>query len=177
MAKPSGKQDIDLREVERCYPRTKMKLESNVTIRKDAEHVWSFLEDISNVPKWDRGVAAVRWTSAGPHGLGSEFDTLPYPRRPGDDGEWGRMSYRVTELDKASRSVVIQLISTTGNARYFKAAAWLTRVDPLPEGSLVFSCVEFTLRIRYTFLAPVLYGSKHAIRTDLESLRQALESS
>lgn len=97
-----------------------------------------FLEDISNVPKWDRGVSAVRLTSLGPLRIGSEFDTLPYPRRPGDGLEWGRMSYRVTEWDRAGRYGAVQLISKTGNARFFRTAAWLTRVETVPEGSRVF---------------------------------------
>ncbi len=154
-----------------------MRLESSVVIRKAPDEVWRFLEDISNVPKWDRGVAGVRWTSPDPPGIGSEFDTLAYPRRPRDSPEWGRMSYRVVELDRAARFHVIQLISTAGNARYFRKAAWLLRVDPVPEGSRVFSSVDFTLRRRYAFMAPILYAKKRAILTDLESLRRAVENS
>jgi len=159
------------------FSNQEMHLESSIVIRKAPDEVWSFLEDVSNVPKWDRGVASVRVTSPGPAGIGSEFDTLSYPKHPGEDQEWGRMSYRVTGWDRAGRSCVINLISTTGNARFFRSAAWLTRVDPLPEGSRVVSRVDFTLRLRYAFLAPVLYAKRRAILTDLKYLRQALEGS
>jgi len=153
-----------------------MHLESSIVIQKAPDEVWSFLEDVSNVPQWDRGVASVRVTSTCPSGVGSEFDTFPYPRRRGGGQEWGRMSYRVTEWDTAARSCVINLISTTGNARFFRSAAWLTRVEPAPEGSRVVSCVDFTLRRRYAFLAPVLYAKRRAILIDIECLRRALES-
>jgi Polyketide cyclase / dehydrase and lipid transport len=154
-----------------------MRLESSVMIRRAPEEVWSFLEDISNVPKWDRGVAAVRVTSSSPAAIGSEFDTLPYPRHEGDDLEWGRMSYRVTEWDRVGRSCAVKLINSTGNARFFRTAAWLTRVEPAPQGSRVVSCVDFALRLRYAFLAPVLYAKRHAILTDLQCLRRVLEAS
>lgn len=154
-----------------------MRLESSVVIRKAPEEVWNFLEDVSNVAKWDRGVAAVRVTSTFPAGIGSEFDTLPYPRREGEGTEWGRMSYRVTEWDKAGHSCVVKLINRTGNARFFSSAAWLTRVEPAPEGSRVVSRVDFTLRLRYAFLAPVLYVKRRAILTDLQCLRRVLEAS
>jgi hypothetical protein len=57
----------------------------------------------------------------------------------------------------------------------FQDAAWLTRVDPLPEGSRVFCSVDFTLRPTYVFLAPSLYATKRAILTDLEYLKRAVE--
>ena len=153
-----------------------MRLASSIVVRKAPEEVWTFLEDITNLPKWDRGVASVRWTSLVSRGIGSEFDTLAYPRRP-DRPEWGRMSYRVTEWDAAARFAVVQLISTTGNARFFRTLAWLTRVEPAPEGSRVDCSVDFRLRGRYAFLAPVLFASRRALLTDLESLKQALENS
>ena len=121
-----------------------MRLASSIVVRKAPEEVWTFLEDITNLPKWDRGVASVRWTSLVSRGIGSEFDTLAYPRRP-DRPEWGRMSYRVTEWDAAARFAVVQLISTTGNARFFRTLAWLTRVEPAPEGSRVDCSVYFRL--------------------------------
>jgi len=154
-----------------------MHLESTIVIRRAPEDVLSFVEDISNLPKWDRGVSAVRQASPGPLGIGSEFDTLAYPRHPGDKPEWGRMSYRVADWDKAARFGTIELTSTTGNARYFKSAAWLTRVEPVPEGSRVCCAVDFTLRARYAFLAPILYAKKRAILADMEALRRVLENS
>lgn len=154
-----------------------MHLESTVVIRRAPDEVLGFLEDVSNLPKWDRGVSAVRVTSPGLAGIGSGFDTLAYPRHPGDSPEWGRMSYRISAWDKAARSVVVELTSTTGNARYFKSAAWLTRVEPVPEGSRVCCAVDFTLRARYAFLAPILYAKKGAILADMEALRRVLENS
>jgi hypothetical protein len=87
------------------------------------------------------------------------------------------MSYRVTEWDRAGRYGAVQLISKTGNARFFRTAAWLTRVETVPEGSRVFSAVDFTLRLRYAFMAPILYVAKRGILADLEALRRAVENS
>ncbi len=87
------------------------------------------------------------------------------------------MSYRVTEWDRAGRYGAVQLISKTGNARFFRRAAWLTRVETVPEGSRVFSAVDFTLRLRYAFMAPILYVAKRGILADLEALRRAVENS
>ena len=154
-----------------------MRLESSVVIRRSPEHVWNFLEDVSNLPKWDRGVAAVQLISSGAPAVGSEFDTLPYPRWPDDGPEWGRMSYRVTELDEADKVVAVVLTSTRGNARYFTTAVWRTHVEGVPDGSRVSCSADFTLRLRYWFLAPILYSAKRSIRADLETLRRVLEDS
>jgi hypothetical protein len=53
-----------------------MNLEATVLIHRTPEEVWTYLGDISNVSKWDRGVARVRQTSPNPSGVGLEFDTL-----------------------------------------------------------------------------------------------------
>jgi hypothetical protein len=70
-----------------------MRLEESVIVRRSPEQIWKFFEDLSNLPRWDRGVARVEVTSSGPAGAGgagATFDTVGYRER-------GRMSYRVTE--------------------------------------------------------------------------------
>jgi len=69
----------------------------------------------------------------------------------------------------------VRLTSTTGNARYFRDAAWHFRLDPVPEGTRLVCAADFTLRLRYLFLAPVLYLLRRAIKDDLERLRRVLE--
>jgi hypothetical protein len=70
----------------------------------------------------------------------------------------------------------VKEIGTTGNARYFKDAAWHFRLDPVPEGTRIICAAEFTLRLRYLFLAPVLSLMRRAISDDLERLRRTLEA-
>src|SRR5262249_56316423 len=100
-------------------------------------------------------------------GVGFASETLGHPgSAPG--AENGRMAYEVAAVGPEGSTV--RLISTTGNARYFKDAAWHVRLDPGPEGTRVICAAEFTLRLRYLFLAPALYLFPRAIRDGLERL-------
>lgn len=151
-----------------------MLLGSDVLIHRSPEDVWTFLADISNLPKWDRGVADARSLSPSSGGADFEFETLakPSPVVGGDDT--GRMAYRVASSDTPN-SCVVQLASATGNARFFKHAEWHFRAEPAPEGTRLFCCVAFTLKFRYVLLAPVLYLMQGAIRSDLKNLKRVLE--
>lgn len=151
-----------------------MRLEASVLIRRTPEDVWAYLGDLSNVSKWDRGVAQVQQTSATSPGVGLEFDTLAHPKREGD-GNWGRMSYRISEADPA-RGCTVKLTSSGGNARYFRTAEWRFRVDATAQGAKVFCAVQFKLRFPFVIFAPVFYCMKGAIRSDLENLRHVLEN-
>jgi len=149
-----------------------MRLQAEVTVRRAPHDVAAFLGDVRNIPRWDRGVAEVRASSDAVRGVGFAFETVGY-RGSATGAEDGRMAYEVSSVD-ANESTV-RLTSTTGNARYFKDASWHFRLDPVPEGTRVGCAVEFTLRLRYLFLAPVLFLMRQAIRDDLERLRRVLE--
>lgn len=151
-----------------------MRLEASVHIRRSPEEVWPYLGDISNVPAWDRGVSRTEPSSTAPPGVGFEFDTFAHPRGNSHDGEWGKMSYRITEIDSL-RGCAVRLTSSTGNARYFKSAEWRFRVEPEHDGSRVFCAARFNLRWQYLLLAPILLTMKSAIHRDLEQLRIKLE--
>lgn len=147
-----------------------MHLESHILVRRSPAEVWNYLGDLANVPKWDRGVESVRQTSAGNAGVGLEFETLAAsgPQR-------GRMAYRITDTDPA-RGCTIELTNSDGNARYFKQAQWHFEVHPDGQGSRVTCAVDFNLRLRYVFLAPMLLTMRRAIHRDLESLKAAIEN-
>lgn len=151
-----------------------MRLESSILIRRSPEEIWAFLGTVENVPKWDRGVGGVRQTSQGPPGVGMEFQTLAYGT-DADEVKAGRMSYRIVKADPVD-GCRVELTNTDGNARYFKSASWNFRVEPAPEGSPLTCVAEFTLRLRYLFLGPVLYAKRSAIQFDLEALKRALEA-
>jgi hypothetical protein len=153
-----------------------MHLESLILIRRHPEQVWRFLSEISNIPKWDRGVAAVRQISSSATGVGFEFETLADPAAPGDAESQGRMSYRIAEVDPDQHRCAVQLKSTAGNARYFKTATWSFQVSPAPDGTLLRCSVDFVLRMRYLILAPIFYAMRGAIRTDLEQLKRVVEA-
>ena len=147
-----------------------MHLETRIVVRHPPVDVWAYLGDLANVPKWDRGVESVRQT-ANHAGAALEFETLA---RSGP--QHGRMAYRITEANPV-RGCTIQLTNSDGNARYFKQAQWRFQVHPDAQGSCVTCAVDFKLRLRYLFLAPVLFTLRRAIHRDLESLKARLESS
>ena len=151
-----------------------MKLEETVTISRTPAEVWAYLGDVSNVSKWDRGVASTRSTSTSAPGVGFEFDTLAHRGARGYGGERGKMSYRISDADPA-RGCTIELTNRDGNARFFKEAEWRFNVEPVAEGARVFCAAHFKLRFPYVLLAPVFYGMGKAIRSDLENLKRVLE--
>jgi len=150
-------------------------LETSILIRRPADEVWTYLGDVKNVSRWDRGVASTEITSSTSSGVGLEFDTLARSPRTAKQKDWGKMSYRVTEIDRV-RGCTIQLTSRTGNARFFRNAEWRFRVEPDALGSRVFCAADFRFRFPWQILIPVFYFMKSAIQRDLESLRQQLES-
>lgn len=152
-----------------------MVLETSIVIHRSPDEVWAYLGDVNNVARWDRGVASTEITSATPPAIGFEFDTLARSPRTAKEKDWGKMSYRVTDIDPV-RGCTIQLTSKTGNARFFRNAEWRFRVEPDRLGSRVFCAADFRLRFPWQILAPVFFFMKSAIRRDLENLRQQLES-
>ncbi len=153
-----------------------MHLESSVFVHRAPAEIWAYLRDVSNVAAWDRGVSRTESSSVTPAGVGFEFDTFAHPRGKSRDGAWGKMSYRIAETDPV-RGCTIQLTSSDGNARYFKSAEWLFRVEAERDGGRVFCAAVFSLKLRYLILAPVFITMKEAIRKDLEQLKKALEKS
>ena len=119
-----------------------MHFEESVQIARSPEQVRDFFEDLSNLPKWDRGVARVERTS-GDGGVGSTFDTVGHRER-------GRMSYLVTELDPP------QQFRVETHSGFFKEAEWHFRLEPVEGGTRVICTTDFTLRPRCLWLAPLL---------------------
>ena len=151
-----------------------MNLEANVLIHRPPEEVWAYLDNVSHISEWDRGVAGAQSTSSISSGVGFEFDTLAHPRGKQKDPSWGKMSYRVTETDP-DRGCTVQLTSTDGNARFFKTAEWRFRIEAEQSGSRVFCTAHFLLRLQDLLLAPIFYFMKKAIRRDLVQLKEVLE--
>lgn len=149
-----------------------MRLESRVLIRRSLQEVGQFLADIGNIEKWDRGVGSAQAVANEP-GVGFEFETLGRSDAAGARPEKARMGYRIVcaEPDHC----IVALTSSTGNARFFRKAQWDFRLAPGAGGSILTCCAEFTLRMRYIFLAPVLYYKRSAIQLDLEALKRAVE--
>ncbi len=85
------------------------------------------------------------------------------------------MFYRISEANEKAGRCVVELTSRTGNARFFKSAAWQFDVKPVERGSLLKCTAIFRLRLRYLILAPILYLKRDAILMDLTLLKNAIE--
>src|SRR5581483_1852425 len=154
-----------------------MHLESSILIERPPDRVWAYLADVSNLAKWDRGVAHVSQGPGGVTGVGSKFDTIANTDAPADDGSAsGRMSYRVTEVDAQRQRCTVELTSRDGNARYFKTASWTMRTAQAEGGTLLTCSVVFAMRLRWLVLAPVLWLMRSAIRRDLIALKHEVEA-
>lgn len=132
-----------------------MHLESTIVICRSPEEVGRFLGDVSNISKWDRGVAEARENSDGPMQVGSEFETLAPIHLGGNKSNRGRMGYRIAEV--GNDYCKVQLTSTDGNARFFKNAEWIFRTKAAGENTLLTCSVNFVLRARYLALAPIFW--------------------
>ena len=84
------------------------------------------------------------------------------------------MTYRVAEV--GPNYSVVDLTSTTGNARFFRRASWRFDLEPVPEGTLVTCTAEFAVRLRYFVVAPILFLMRRAIARDLGQLKRAIEN-
>lgn len=151
-----------------------MQLSSNIWIDRTPQQVWAFLGEPGNVARWDRGVAEVEERTSSPREAGFEFDTLAHSRFNLPDK--GRMSYRVREVDPDKGLCVVELISKTGNARFFRAAEWHFQVQPEGSGSRLTCTAVFAVRTSYMFLVPLLYLKRDAILLDLTLLKSAVEA-
>lgn len=155
-----------------------MHIASYIVVNKGKDEVSSFLADPQNVTKWDRGVKAVEPLKATvPLGEGFEFTTVGHDAAAPNHG---RMCYRIGQTDPEA-GCHVDVVSHDGNARYFKSASWWFRVVDQPETasnkrSRVECVVRFNLRLRYVWLAPILFVAKGALHRDLMALKHVLES-
>lgn len=148
-----------------------MHLQATIVVRQTNEQVWSFFNELSNLARWDRSVAQVFWTSPEPYGVGSTFDTIAPVRKSRPLKEGLRMSYRVTAY-VPNRMYSCLLTSSS----MFTSAEWTMTTEDLAEGVRITCQLDGTLRLRYSFLLPILLLTyQGAFRRDLTSLKQAIE--
>jgi polyketide cyclase/dehydrase/lipid transport protein len=148
-----------------------MHLQAAIVVNRTTEHVWSFFSQLSNLAKWDRSVAQAIATSPEPFGVGSTFDTIAPVRKPRAGKEGLRMSYRVTEYVPTRRFKALLVHSPM-----FKYAEWSMTTEEVPEGVRITCQADLSVRLRYSFLIPVLLLTyQDAFRRDLTYLKQAIE--
>ena len=148
-----------------------MHLQAAIVVNRTNEQVWRFFNHAPNLAKWDRSVEQVILTSSEPFGVGSTFDTIAPVRKSSARREGLRMSYRVTEW------VPNHLFRTLlTHSPMFKYAEWAMTTDDVADGVRITCDLDCTVRLRYSFLVPVLLLTyKDAFRRDLTYLKQAIE--
>lgn len=141
-------------------------LHSSIIVPQPPEQVWALFEDPYFLPKWDRSVAEIIPTSGDHHAaVGFTFDTIA-PKKPWQK-EGLRMSYRITE-NIPGYQTKIKLESSP----MFKEAVWTMRFEAAPNGGALITClVDLELKLRYIFMAPLLWLNKSALLTDLSILK------
>jgi hypothetical protein len=137
-------------------------LRTQTVVTVAPEQTWAFFADVENLATWDRSVLMTEPTSPPPYGVGSTFDTIS------PDGVL--TSYRVAEYVPGN-SVRVDVVGSTT----FRRASWVTRIEPVPEGTRVVFEAEFAPYPQFAFLVPVLYLSQGNLNTDMEYLNATLE--
>src|SRR5262245_1514717 len=144
-----------------------MHLSDSVVVNRSADDVFRFMTEPQNLARWDRSVAKVVKTSSGPVDVGTTFDTIG-PAAPGTEGL--RTSYEAFRIE-VNRRLDVRVT----HSNLFKTAVWRVHLEPLGEATRVVCTVDFTLRLRYLLLAPVLLLNKLAITRGLGYLKAEIE--
>ena len=145
-----------------------MHLEASIIVPQPPNQVWDLFNDPYFLVKWDRSVEQIIPTSKKLAGaVGYTFDTIA-PLKKGQKKAL-RMSYSIIEF-VPDYHTKIQL----ENSPIFNEAIWTMRVEPETGGTLITCLVDLRVKLKYFFMAPVLYLSRKAISTDLHYLKQAI---
>ncbi|MES2379338.1 MAG: SRPBCC family protein [Bacteroidota bacterium] len=142
-----------------------MHLNSSIVVPQTPQQVWALFEDPYFLPKWDRSVAEIIPTSANHHAVvGFTFDTVAPKKSWQKQGL--RMSYRITENIPGYQTKI-----KLENSPMFKEAVWTMRFEAAPGGTLISCLADLELKLRYIFMAPLLWLNKGALLTDLSILK------
>ena len=145
-----------------------MHLALDIVVPQTAKQVWDLFNDPYFLVKWDRSVEQIIPTSQTPSGaVGFTFDTIA-PLQKGQKKAL-RMSYSIIEhIPDYQTKIKLE------NSNMFKEAIWTMRVEPAVNGTLITCLLDIKVKLKYFFMAPILYFNKKAILIDLEYLKQAI---
>jgi hypothetical protein len=145
-----------------------MHLELDIVVPQTTKQVWDLFSDPYFLVKWDRSVEQIIPTSQTPSGaVGFTFDTVA-PLQKGQKKAL-RMSYSIIEhIPDYQTKIKLE------NSSMFKEAIWTMRVEPVVSGTLITCLLDIKVKLKYFFMAPILYFNKKAILIDLQYLKQAI---
>ena len=135
-------------------------------IRRRAEDVWHFIADMSNNPRWQKGMQSCEWTSDPPLRLGSTYD-----QRARFLGRDIVSSFKVTEFVEGEH---IRIITTGGTMPIDVTRS----VEPVTDNvSLVEAIVRGDPRGPFRFAAPFMKPLvKRSVEADYKRLKELLET-
>jgi len=143
---------------------TTVRFTSEVTVARSPAEVGAFLDEPSNLARWDRSVARVEPTSSGTTAVGFTFDTIAPSGM--------RMSYEITEHEPLRYTCI-----ALRGSRTFRRAVWRMQYDAVPMGSRIICEVDFQLRwLYFALMVPLALLQRSALRRDLASLKRVLEA-
>lgn len=135
-------------------------------INRPADEVFEYIADMSNNPKWQKGMKACEWTSEPPLRLGSTYD-----QEAGFLGKTIRSSFEVTEFEPGA----LIRIKTTGGSMPIDVTR---KVTPLGDGrarveAIVRGDSSRVFRIAAPLMKPMV---KASVKKDYARLKALLEA-
>lgn len=144
-----------------------MQVERDIAVPRS--QVWAYFSDPMTQADWDRSVAQVLVTSAGPVRVGTTFDTIG-PGRSGGRRQGIITSYQVTEFEPERHTKAV-----VTNSRTLKRAAWSFTFESIAGGATHVVCdVEIVPKLRYAWLSLLLRANRWQLVRDMGWFEVAL---
>jgi carbon monoxide dehydrogenase subunit G len=118
------------------------------------EAAFDYVADFANAQEWDPGVATARRIDDGPVAVGARYNLGVRMR-----GRIGTMEYRITELDRPRRVVLVGAGSNV-------SAVDDIRFEPSPDGTIIDYTADIRLGGLLRIAQPFLGGSFAKIARD-----------
>jgi uncharacterized protein YndB with AHSA1/START domain len=142
-----------------------IQLEKRIIIHRPVEEVFAFLEDLTNVPRWQEAVEEARQVTGDPIGVGTQYTSA---RMMMGQRFEASIEYIEHEPDKK-----IVFKSTSGPVSF--QAAYLT--EPLAEGTQVTALLDLQMEGLPTQVEAEMHAAVSSeADTELGKLKMLLES-
>lgn len=143
-----------------------IEVHASTRIDRPAPEVFAFLADMSNNPRWQKGMQSCEWTSKPPLRLGSTYDQVARFL-----GKEIRSSFEVTEFEPGQRI----RIRTTGGPMPIDVTRSVDRIDE--TSTEVDAVVRGESNGVFRIAEPVMRSLvSRSVRSDYARLRSLLES-
>lgn len=104
------------------------KTQASVTINRPVDEVWKFITDVSNGPKWDKGLTEWRQTSSGPLGVGTTFlaihPRLTYAERVAEYEPNRKLSLEITSGPAKGTIGILSMEDLGGKTKFTESSVY-----------------------------------------------------